>query len=254
MLDKDFQNYVKSHNTKKCPGCNAWTDKIDGCNHITCKKCKYEWCWLCLKKYESNHYSSGPCKGRQFEGSNLQAINNDIGPNFYNPPLVLNEFEIRYLRITDRLKRIFIIPLYLFGGLLSVIGIFVFGTSTTLVLLTHDEIHLRLNNSFRHFFCKCLIYLTVFMLGIIFQPFVLAILFTLVFLFSGPFLMLLYLSEEAYYDNDYDISRCFLNYIVVLLPILMLQPMITVLVIAGLVLGIVIGIVFYPIIFYCIRR
>ena len=34
---------------------------------MTCVECKFQWCWLCQKKYSSNHYSIGSCKGLQFE-------------------------------------------------------------------------------------------------------------------------------------------------------------------------------------------
>ncbi|KAF2203129.1 hypothetical protein GQ43DRAFT_367585 [Delitschia confertaspora ATCC 74209] len=33
---------------KKCPGCKAWIQKHYGCDHMTCSKCKHEFCWLCL--------------------------------------------------------------------------------------------------------------------------------------------------------------------------------------------------------------
>jgi hypothetical protein len=36
-----------------------------GCNHMTCK-CGFQFCWLCLAKYESSHFSSGACAGKQF--------------------------------------------------------------------------------------------------------------------------------------------------------------------------------------------
>ena len=34
--------------SKACPECGAAVDKIDGCNHMTCSACKFEFCWLCL--------------------------------------------------------------------------------------------------------------------------------------------------------------------------------------------------------------
>ncbi|XP_056430901.1 E3 ubiquitin-protein ligase RNF14-like [Hyla sarda] len=36
-------------NTKPCPGCKAPIEKNDGCNKMTCSKCKQFFCWLCLK-------------------------------------------------------------------------------------------------------------------------------------------------------------------------------------------------------------
>ena len=51
---------------KKCPKCGIWTEKNDGCNHITCIECNYQWCWLCNQKYTSGHYSYGKCSGFQF--------------------------------------------------------------------------------------------------------------------------------------------------------------------------------------------
>jgi len=36
--------------TKVCPGCGARVEKVDGCDHMTCR-CKSEWCWLCRASY-----------------------------------------------------------------------------------------------------------------------------------------------------------------------------------------------------------
>jgi hypothetical protein len=33
---------------------------------MTCAECKYQWCWLCGKKYYEGHYTQGECNGLQF--------------------------------------------------------------------------------------------------------------------------------------------------------------------------------------------
>lgn len=40
-----------------------------GCNHMHCTRCGFDFCWLCLQKYKSGHFSRGsgtPCAGKQF--------------------------------------------------------------------------------------------------------------------------------------------------------------------------------------------
>ena len=41
-------NWIKA-NTQDCPNpkCNSMIEKNGGCNHMTCRKCKYEFCWIC---------------------------------------------------------------------------------------------------------------------------------------------------------------------------------------------------------------
>ena len=65
-LDNSIIEFAKNNFIKKCPKCSIITQKSSGCNHITCSKCKFQWCWLCNGEYTSEHYNQGKCKGFQF--------------------------------------------------------------------------------------------------------------------------------------------------------------------------------------------
>lgn len=48
---------------RKCPGCQSPIQKSDGCNHMTCKQCKSQFCWICLGQYTIHHYKIYNCWG-----------------------------------------------------------------------------------------------------------------------------------------------------------------------------------------------
>ena len=66
MIDKDFEEWRSHKIVKRCPCCKMWTEKNEGCNHMTCVECKFQWCWLCQKPYTYNHFDQGSCNGLQF--------------------------------------------------------------------------------------------------------------------------------------------------------------------------------------------
>uniref|UniRef100_A0AC35UAP7 RBR-type E3 ubiquitin transferase n=1 Tax=Rhabditophanes sp. KR3021 TaxID=114890 RepID=A0AC35UAP7_9BILA len=43
--------------TRDCPSCEFTIEKISGCNHITCRKCRHEFCWLCLTPWTQSRGS-----------------------------------------------------------------------------------------------------------------------------------------------------------------------------------------------------
>ncbi|OAQ25430.1 RING finger domain-containing protein [Linnemannia elongata AG-77] len=54
--DSETANWI-SANTKECGKCQSTIEKNGGCNHMTCRKCKYEFCWVCMGPW-SEHGSS----------------------------------------------------------------------------------------------------------------------------------------------------------------------------------------------------
>ena len=75
-LDSKFFIWQKKKNVKKCPKCKIFIEKNEGCNHITCRHCQYQWCWLCEGEYNYEHYTSGQCQGHQFtRADNIKQAN-----------------------------------------------------------------------------------------------------------------------------------------------------------------------------------
>ena len=61
-IDLPSLNYLNNNiNIRKCPNCNSYVfrDNIP-CNNVTCQNilCNYEFCWICMNKYENNHYTN----------------------------------------------------------------------------------------------------------------------------------------------------------------------------------------------------
>jgi IBR domain, a half RING-finger domain len=55
------EEWITKH-TKPCPQCRTAIEKNLGCNHMTCKKCSYQWCWLCNATYTPGHYQRTACE------------------------------------------------------------------------------------------------------------------------------------------------------------------------------------------------
>ena len=66
IIDQGFEDW-KSHTlVKRCPYCKFWTEKNEGCNHMTCSQCNFQWCWVCEQECVAGHYLFGTCKGLHF--------------------------------------------------------------------------------------------------------------------------------------------------------------------------------------------
>ncbi|KAI0032690.1 hypothetical protein K488DRAFT_12260, partial [Vararia minispora EC-137] len=69
--DSETANWIKS-NTKECAKCQSTIEKNGGCNHMTCKKCKHEFCWVCMGPW-SEHGTAWYSCNRFDEKSGVEA-------------------------------------------------------------------------------------------------------------------------------------------------------------------------------------
>ncbi|KAJ3532852.1 hypothetical protein NM688_g7362 [Phlebia brevispora] len=69
--DSETANWIKS-NTKECSKCQSTIEKNGGCNHMTCKKCKYEFCWVCMGPW-SEHGTAWYSCNRYDEKASVEA-------------------------------------------------------------------------------------------------------------------------------------------------------------------------------------
>jgi len=55
ILDPDFEVYAQENNLRFCFMCKTTVARVEGCTHITCPICDYEWCWLCGQEFSPIH-------------------------------------------------------------------------------------------------------------------------------------------------------------------------------------------------------
>ena len=46
-------------NTKTCPKCHKPIEKNAGCNHMTCRQCNHQFCWVCMTDWSSHGTATG---------------------------------------------------------------------------------------------------------------------------------------------------------------------------------------------------
>lgn len=59
-LDAESQKLV-DQSTSPCPNCKYRIEKNGGCNHMTCKKCRHEFCWVCMGNWQGHGGSYFQC-------------------------------------------------------------------------------------------------------------------------------------------------------------------------------------------------
>ncbi|KAJ3553961.1 hypothetical protein NP233_g12526 [Leucocoprinus birnbaumii] len=51
VQDELFKKWIKEHDVKHCPTCDAPIEKVEGCNHMMCTQCQTHICWQCTKTF-----------------------------------------------------------------------------------------------------------------------------------------------------------------------------------------------------------
>lgn len=56
--ESETANWILA-NTKTCPKCCSRIEKNQGCNHMTCQRCKFEFCWICMGDWHDHGANTG---------------------------------------------------------------------------------------------------------------------------------------------------------------------------------------------------
>ena len=59
-LDPEFEAYAAENDLKFCIMCKTVVARVEGCTHITCPICDYEWCWVCGREHSNVHEPQCP--------------------------------------------------------------------------------------------------------------------------------------------------------------------------------------------------
>ena len=51
---KNLTRFPTCHSSRKCPSCRAKLSKEDGCPHMRCPRCSYNFCWCCMGEWHQN--------------------------------------------------------------------------------------------------------------------------------------------------------------------------------------------------------
>lgn len=90
-LDLRVNEHFVEKETKPCPKCAARIIKTDGCRHMTCTRCKHQFCWVCVEDYFKGDHSrcdeEEEAKEVDQQAQQLAALNIDVLMPLWNKGL-----------------------------------------------------------------------------------------------------------------------------------------------------------------------
>ena len=99
--DSETANWILS-NTKKCPKCSTRIEKNQGCNHMNCRQCKHEFCWICMGNWADHGASTGGYyKCNRFGGADAEDAKAEDGKEMSPEERAKRELD-RYLHYYQR--------------------------------------------------------------------------------------------------------------------------------------------------------
>ena len=110
--DQLMEQRIFGENCKKCPNCHAIIEKNEGCNHMTCLKCRHEFCWLCMQPWSTHPKTFYECSAYRKEDDPYLKKPDDINPQFlgkYHDEFrerkqMGNEFEEKKMEYIQKIK------------------------------------------------------------------------------------------------------------------------------------------------------
>ena len=57
-IEKQFDDWARDKDLRYCEMCKARIEKAEGCNHMTCYYCGYQFCWICGSTYTPDHFQA----------------------------------------------------------------------------------------------------------------------------------------------------------------------------------------------------
>lgn len=99
--DSETANWI-SANTKECAKCHSTIEKSGGCNHMTCQKCKHEFCWICMGEWSLHGTSYYNCS--RYDEADSLAARTEQDKSRSQLKRYLHYYN-RYMNHLDSLKR-----------------------------------------------------------------------------------------------------------------------------------------------------
>jgi hypothetical protein len=157
-MEKEFTSYVNLENVKKCPECGFFIKKDGGCNHITCGNlnCKYEFCWICMKKYTQSHYS--------------QPFSTCYGLNYADDRNIMVRYAVlKYFRIVGLLFLWLVAWILLIGIMLSLPSVII---TISFLVTTYREINrlIKVRNTCLRYMVIVMFHSTYLLFSVAFLP------------------------------------------------------------------------------------